>query len=141
MHLRCIFEMSHIQCFRDISKRANMQVSETSPGKLIKDVSSERSLRYLRFSQRPLWFASETTSLGLQIKGFFGCLFIYLRVFKYFCQTNIESYSELALSYKFIWDTFTRKKRFYTKCILYVSWLDCFHDFNFFIGLLTLSNI
>ena len=39
LHLGCIFETSHIQCFRDISKRANMQISETSPRKLIKGVS------------------------------------------------------------------------------------------------------
>ena len=60
-----------IQCLRDISKRAVLQIFETSPGRLIRDVSSETSLRYLRFSQRRLWVASEIVILGLQTKGSF----------------------------------------------------------------------
>ena len=43
-----------IQRLRDISKSADLQISEMSPRRLIKDVSSETSLRYLRFSQRRL---------------------------------------------------------------------------------------
>ena len=35
------------QCLRDISKRADLQISETSPRRLIKEVSSETSLRSL----------------------------------------------------------------------------------------------
>ena len=59
-----------IQCLRNISKRADFQISETSPGRFIKDVSSETSLRSLRFSQRRLWIVSETVILGLQTKTF-----------------------------------------------------------------------
>ena len=44
----------HIQRLRDISKRADLQISETSPKRLIKDVSSKISLRSPRFSQRRL---------------------------------------------------------------------------------------
>ena len=43
-----------MQRLRDISKRADLQISETSTGRLIKDVSSETPLRSLRFSQRCL---------------------------------------------------------------------------------------
>ena len=43
-----------MQRFRDISKRADLQTFETSPGILIKDVSSETSLKSPRFSQRRL---------------------------------------------------------------------------------------
>ena len=39
---------------RDISKRTDLQISETSPVRCIKDVSSETSLRSLRSSQRRL---------------------------------------------------------------------------------------
>ena len=56
---------------RDISKKADMQISETSPGKLIRDVSLETSLRSLRFSHRRLWVASETVILGFETKGSF----------------------------------------------------------------------
>ena len=60
-----------IQRLRDISKRAHLQISETSPWRLIKDVSSETSLRSLRFSQRRLWVASARLILGLQTKALF----------------------------------------------------------------------
>ena len=43
-----------IQRLREISQRTDLQISETSPGRLIKDVSSETSLASLRFSQRRL---------------------------------------------------------------------------------------
>ena len=43
-----------IQGLREISKRTDLQTSETSPRRLIKDVSSETSLRSLRLSQRHL---------------------------------------------------------------------------------------
>ena len=45
-----LFEMSLrrlMQRLRDISKRADLQISKTSLGRLIRDVSSETSLRYL----------------------------------------------------------------------------------------------
>ena len=58
-----------IQRLRDISKRADLQISETSPWRLIKDVSSETSLRSLRFSQRRLWVTSARLILGLQTKA------------------------------------------------------------------------
>ena len=70
------------QRLRDISRRADFEISETSPGRLIRDVSSETSLRSLRLSQRPV--ASQTVILCLQTKSFFGYLFIYLRVLKNF---------------------------------------------------------
>ena len=60
-----------IQRLRDISNRADLQISETSPWRLIKDVSSETSLRSLRFSQRRLWVASARLILGLQTKALF----------------------------------------------------------------------
>ena len=66
-----ISQMRLIQRLRDISKRADLQISETSPGRLIKDVSSETSLRSPRFSQRRLWVAPETVILGLQTKALF----------------------------------------------------------------------
>ena len=99
MHLRCTVETSHTVSqrhlkkgwfanLRDISKRADLQISETSPERLIKSVSSETSERSLRFSQRRLWVASETVIIGLQTKAIFGHLFIYLRVFIFFTKLN-----------------------------------------------------
>ena len=85
IHLRCILR-HFIQRLRDISKRVDLQISETSRARLIKDVSSETSLRSLRISQRNLWVASQTVILGLQTKGFCGYLFIYRRVFEYFAK-------------------------------------------------------
>ena len=76
-----------IQRLRDISKRDDLQISETPLKRLIKDVSSKTSLRSLRFSQRGLWVASETEILGLQTKAFFGYLIIYLRVFSYLAKS------------------------------------------------------
>ena len=73
-----------MQRLRDISKRADLQISETSPVRCIKDVSSETSLRSLRSSQRRLWVASETAISFFQTEAFFSYLLIYLRVFKYF---------------------------------------------------------
>ena len=43
-------------------------------------------LRSLRFSERHLCVASETVILGLQTKGFFIYLFIYLQAFNYFAK-------------------------------------------------------
>ena len=85
IHLRCILR-HFIQRLRDISERVDLQISETSRARLIKDVSSETSLRSLRISQRNLWVASQTVILGLQTKGFCGYLFIYRRVFEYFAK-------------------------------------------------------
>ena len=80
MHLwRRLIDIS--KNLRDISKKAYLQISNTSPGRLIKEVSSETSLRSLMFSQSRLWVASETAILGLQIETFFGYLFIYYESF------------------------------------------------------------
>ena len=73
-----------VQCLRDISKRADLQILETSPARCIKDVSLETSLRSLRPSQRRLWVTSETVIRHFQTEAFFGYVLIYLRVFKYF---------------------------------------------------------
>ena len=43
-----------MQRLRDISKRADSQISETYPRRLIKDVPSKTYLRSLRLSQRHL---------------------------------------------------------------------------------------
>ena len=77
-----------IQCLREISKRAGLQISETSLERLIIDNSSVMSQRSLRFSQGRLSVASETLILGLQIKAFFGYLFIYLQVFTFSAKLN-----------------------------------------------------
>ena len=50
-----------MQCLRDISKRGDFQISETSHGSLIKSVSSETYLRSLRFSQRPVYNGPSVT--------------------------------------------------------------------------------
>ena len=60
-----------MQRLRDISKRADLQISDTSAKSLIKDISSEMSLKSLRFSQRRLTVTSETVNLGLQTKALF----------------------------------------------------------------------
>ena len=60
-----------IERFRDISKRADLQISETSSWRLIRDAFSETSLRSLRFSQRRLSVQSETVILGFQTKPLF----------------------------------------------------------------------
>ena len=49
MHLRRLMKR-----LRDISKRADLQISETSPVRSIKDASSEMSMRSLGSSQRRL---------------------------------------------------------------------------------------
>ena len=72
----------------DISKRADFQISETPPRRLIKDASSETSQRSLRFSQRRLWVASEIVILGLKTRASFGYLFIYLSAFTFFDKQN-----------------------------------------------------
>ena len=62
----CISDVSlrrFMQRLRNISKRADLQISETSSGRLIKDFSTETFLRSLRFSQRCLWVASEAVIL------------------------------------------------------------------------------
>ena len=53
----CISDVSlrrFIQRLREISKRTDFQISEKSPWRLTKDVSSKTFLRSLRFSQRRL---------------------------------------------------------------------------------------
>ena len=60
-----------MQRLRDISKRADLQISDTSAKSLIKDISSEMFLKSLSFSQRHLLVASETVNLGLQTKALF----------------------------------------------------------------------
>ena len=69
-----------MQRLRDISKRADLQISEMSPVRCIKDVSPKTSLRSLRSSQRRLCVASETVIDYFQTGAFFGYLLIYLRV-------------------------------------------------------------
>ena len=83
----CISDASlrHLmQRLRDISKRVDLQISETSPVRCIIDASSETSLRSLRSSQRCLWVSSEIVIRYFQTEAFFGYILIYLRVFKYF---------------------------------------------------------
>ena len=76
-----------IQRLRDM---ADLQIPETSPGRLIKGITSEASLRSRRFSQKRLWVATETVTLGLQIKGLDDYLFIYLRVFECFVKRILK---------------------------------------------------
>ena len=63
--LRCL-----MQSLRDISKRADLQISETSPVRCITDASSETSLRSLRSSQKRLRVASETVILCFKTEAF-----------------------------------------------------------------------
>ena len=79
-----------MQHLRDISKRVDLQISETSLVRCIKGVSSEMSLRSLRSSQRRLWVASESVIPYFQTEVFFGYFLIYLRVFKYFANPKIN---------------------------------------------------
>ena len=83
--LRCLTQ----QRLRDISKRADLQISKTSSvrtieGSSFEGISKVSLLRPLTFSQRHLWIASETVTLGLQTEGLFGYLFFYLRIYKHF---------------------------------------------------------
>ena len=86
LHFRCISESLRglMQRLRDISKRADLQISETSPVRCIKDVSSEMSLRSLRSSERRLRVEFESFIRYFQTEAFFGYLLICLRVLKYF---------------------------------------------------------
>ena len=59
-----------MQRLRDISKRADLKISETSPVRSIKDASSETSLRSLRSSQRRLRVVSETVILCFQTEAY-----------------------------------------------------------------------
>ena len=77
-----------IQRFRNISKRYDLKVSETSPGISSKGVFSETSLKSFRFSQRRLWVSSVTVILGLETNVFFGYLFIYQRIIIFFAKLN-----------------------------------------------------
>ena len=79
-----------IQRLRDISKRADLQTSEMSTVRYIKDASSETSLRSLRSSQRRLWVSFEPVIHCFQTEAFFGYLLIYLRVFKYFVKLILK---------------------------------------------------
>ena len=54
-----------------VSETSERRLIYKSLGRLIKDVSSEMSLRSLTFSQRRLWVASETVNVGLETKGSF----------------------------------------------------------------------
>ena len=71
-----------MQRLRDISKKADLQISETSPVRCIKETSSEMSLTSLRSSQRRFCGESETVIFNKT----FGYLLIYLHVFKYFAK-------------------------------------------------------
>ena len=92
-----------MQRIRDISKRADLQISETSPMRCIKDVFSETSLRSLRSSQRHLWVASESVIRYFQTEAFFWLPVDLLACLQIFCHSNIKSFSELGLRHKFIW--------------------------------------
>ena len=87
MHLRCIFETFHTVSQRQLKEGWFANLWDFSP-EMIKGVSSETSLRSLRFTQGRLWVASETVILGLQTKAFFVYLFIYLPVFIFFAKLN-----------------------------------------------------
>ena len=109
-----LFKVLRRQIIRIITQPAWMHlrcISETSLGRLIRDISSETSLRSLKLSQRRLWAASEAVILGLQTKAFYGNLFVYLRVFKHFVKL-IWNCWELGLSWQFIWDTYIRENLF-----------------------------
>ena len=84
-----------IQRLRDISNRADLQISETSPGILIKDVSSEMSQRFLRFSQRRRWVVSERVNLFRYFLA--TCSSTDKSLYFLLNYTDIESCSELAL--------------------------------------------
>ena len=70
----------------ETSQRGLICKSETSPGRFIKNASSETSLRPHRLFQRCLWVAYETVIPGFQTEACFGNLFIYLQGFKYFAK-------------------------------------------------------
>ena len=90
MHLRRLMKR-----LRDISKRADLQISETSPARSIKDASSETSMRSLGSSQRRLWVASEAVILCFQTEAFLGT----------FWSTEVSFYWSLKnLSELFIWE-------------------------------------
>ena len=84
-----------IQRLRDISNRADLKISETSPGILIKDVSSEMSQRFLRFSQRRRWVVSERVNLFRYFLA--TCASTDKSLYFLLNYTDIESCSELAL--------------------------------------------
>ena len=59
--------------YSPISKRTDLQISETSPGGLIKGIISKTPLRSIRFSQTRFWVAYEALIFGLQTEAFFVC--------------------------------------------------------------------
>ena len=75
-----------IKRLRHISWRENHKSLTRLPGEGLRTSPQKPLLRSLRFSQRRLWVASDTVILGLQTKGFFSYLFIYLQVFIYFAK-------------------------------------------------------
>ena len=75
-----------MQHLRYISKRDDLQFSETAMVRLIKDAFSETSPRSFRSSQRRPWVASEIAILCFQTEACFGHLFIYLHIFKHFAK-------------------------------------------------------
>ena len=90
MHLRRLMKR-----LRDISKRADLQISETSPARSIKDASSETSMRSLGSSQRRLWVASEAVIPCFQTEAFWSN----------FWSTEVSFYWSLKnLSDLFIWE-------------------------------------
>ena len=70
MHIRCIFEVPHTTYQRYLKEGWFANLWDVSR-RLIKDVSSERSLRFLKFSLGRSWVASETVILGPHTKSLF----------------------------------------------------------------------
>ena len=85
------------------------------------------SLRPLTFSQRHLWIASETVTLGLQTEGLFGYLFFYLRVHEHFTKLTWKIAQSLIRA-KNLAGLFTLEENFFFRlnCIssLSLSFLD-----------------
>ena len=79
--LGCISDASLrrlIQRLRDILKRADLQVSETPPGRLIKDVSLETSLRSSGFLRKVFELSLRLQFIAFKLKHFLAtCLSTY----------------------------------------------------------------
>ena len=84
MHLRCIFVTSHATSQtpqRGLICKCGRVSRETDKRSLLRDFS-DISQVFSDTSLRWIW----DSILGLQANGFFGYLFIYLRVLKYFAE-------------------------------------------------------
>ena len=125
-----------IQRFRDISKRVDLKISETSARRLIKDVSSEATMIFSETSLSCIWDCSSGPSNYGIVHLRHGYLFIYLRVFIFFSKLNEYRKlfracfkQEIYLGYLY------KRKTFLIKWVACVSprfsWLNYFKDFNF----------